>query len=271
MKTSTLILTLNEERSLPACLGSLDWCDDIVVLDSGSADRTVELARQAGARVLQRPFDDFARQRNHGLEQGDLRHDWVLHLDADERVPPELRDEIAGLADAGPEQAFEVPSKLMFMGTWLRHAGMYPTYQARLGRRDVLRFKQVGHGQREDLPREHVGRLRCALLHDAFSKGIDDWIARHVRYAAQEAAQAAAGGDADWAGLVARGDPVRRRRALKALSYRLPCRPTARFLYMYLLRLGMLDGRAGLAYCRLMALYEAIVAVKLEAARHGDA
>lgn len=268
MNISTLILTHNEAAALPACLASVAWCDDVLVLDSGSSDGTRDLARAHGARVLERPFDTFAGQRNFGVESGGLRHDWVLHLDADETVPSDLRAEMEQRTAAEAVDAYRMPSRMMFRGRWLRHAGMYPTYQVRLGRRSVLRFKQVGHGQRETTPPERLGTLRNALIHDSFAKGLEDWFQRHNRYSTQEAVEARAllaAGRPDWAGLLAATDPMRRRRALKQVAARLPCRPQLRFFYMYVLRRGFLDGAPGYTYCRLLALYEQMIVLKMRA------
>ena len=278
---SVLILTYQEERNIGPCLDALAWCDDVLVVDSFSTDRTAEIARARGARVLQRRFDDFAGQRNWGLEHGGLRHRWVLHLDADEIVPPALRDEIlatgARAEATGEADAFRVPSKMMFDGAWLKHAGMYPTYQVRLGRRDRLTFHQVGHGQRETLPPERLGTLGEGLLHYSFSKGLAEWFEKHNRYSTDEAAHAFA---AERAGVTGRRssvadlrDPTLRRRALKALFSRLPFRPTLRFLYMYVGRRGFLDGAAGWRYCRLLAMYERMTVYKLRELRrmHGGA
>lgn len=269
MSISVLILTLNEEANLPRCLAALDWADDVLVVDSFSSDRTVEIAEAWGARVLQRRFDDFAGQRNFGLQEGGLKHDWVLHLDADEVVPPDLRDEMHAVIKDDSKDAYRVPSKMMLHGQWLRRSGMYPAYQVRLGRREALGFVQVGHGQRETLPPERVGTLEHALLHYSFSKGLDDWFERHNRYSTDEARLAlaeAAEGEVDWSGLVAT-DATRRRRALKGLAARLPFRPTLRFLYMYVLRRGFLDGKAGYTYCRLLATYETMTVLKMKEAR----
>ena len=101
MKVSVLLLTFNEEGNLPRCLNALEWCDDIIVVDFGSTDRTVGLARQGRARVLHRPFDDFASQRNFGLSEGLPKHEWVLHLDADEVVTEIVRPGTCELAAAG--------------------------------------------------------------------------------------------------------------------------------------------------------------------------
>ena len=273
---SVLVLTYNEEDNLPRCLASVAWADDVLVLDSFSTDRTVEIARAHGARVLQRAFDTFADQRNFGIDEGRLRHDWVLHLDADEVVPDALRDELVQTARSGGEHpAYRVASRMMFQGRWLRYAGMYPAYQVRFGHRDRLRFHQVGHGQRESLPADEVGTLRHDLEHYSFSKGLHEWFAKHNRYSTDEAALALRQqADAvDWAALAA-PDRTRRRRALKALAARMPMRPSLRFLYMYVLRRGFLDGRAGLTYCRLLSTYEAMTVAKereLRLRQHGVA
>jgi glycosyltransferase involved in cell wall biosynthesis len=260
---SVLILTLNEEINIAECLDSVAWADDVLVLDSGSEDRTVDIAKEKGARVMHRPFDSFASQRNYGLQEGNLAHDWVLHLDADERVTPGLRAELRKRARHAAMRAYRVPSKLMFQNTWLKYSGMYPTYQVRFGRRDALTFKQVGHGQRSALPPDRVGTIDEPLLHYAFSKGIADWVERHNRYSTDEAEHALqmSTQSVEWEALVD-GDAQERRRALKDLSYRLPFRPLLRFLYVYLGRLGFLDGRAGFDYAMLLAFYEYMIGLK---------
>lgn len=266
MKVSVLILTHNEAANLPVCLAALAWCDDVVVVDSGSTDDTVAIARHHGARVMMRPFDTFAAQRNFGLDQGELRRDWVLHLDADEVVTPGFVAALASLEPPSGIYGYQVPSKLMLFGRWLRHGGMYPTYQVRLGHRDRLRFKQVGHGQREDLASARIGLFPEPYLHFSFSRGMRQWLERHVRYAEDEAelilAQRAGRAEATASPGVMSG-AMQRRRLLKALSARLPLllRPMLRFLYVYLCRQGFRDGRAGLAYALMTSVYEGMIAV----------
>src|SRR5260370_431064 len=179
---SVLILTFNEQDNLPPCMDSVAWSDDVLVLDSFSTDRTLDIARSRGASVLQNRFVNFAEQRNFGLAQGRLKHEWVLHLDADERVTPELKEEMLITVARADKDAYAIASKIIFQGRWLRHAGLYPSYQVRLGRRDKLGFVQVGHGQRENLPPERIGRLRHDLAHENFSKGFEDWFEKHNRY-----------------------------------------------------------------------------------------
>lgn len=252
---SVLILTLNEERDLPACLASVRECDDVVVLDSGSTDATVALARAAGARVFTRPFDDFAGQRNHAQREIPFRHRWVFHLDADEQLTPALAAECRAAALREGVDGFHVAPKMMFEGRWIPHCTDFPAYQARFVRAPQFRFIQVGHGQRE-APEMRLDRLRESYLHDLSSGGDEEWLARHRRYARAEAREHVKNhGTIPWRELFA-GERLRRRRALKRLSYALPARPAARFIYQYLLRRGFLDGRAGLHYCRLLSCYE---------------
>ena len=263
---SVLILTHNEELNLPRCLESVNWADDVLVVDSFSTDRTVEIAQAAGARVLQHPFKNFAEQRNLGLAQGNLKHEWVLHLDADEVVTEALQAEIIKTASHGSaaKDAYRVASKMMFEGRWLKRAGMYPSYQVRLGRKDKLTFVQVGHGQRETLMPEKLGTLVEPLVHYSFGKGLHDWVQKHNRYSTDEALLLLAANrePLDWRGIFSTSDPTRRRRSLKRLFLRLPGRPWLRFIYMYFIRRGFLDGMAGYHYCRLLAFYELLILLK---------
>lgn len=261
MPLSILILTFDEETNLPSCLESVAWCDDVVVLDSGSTDGTVDIAEAYGARVYQRSFDDFAGQRNWALDNVEFRHPWLFHLDADERLTDALRIECENVLVRDERSAYMVPSKMILRGRWLKWSGMYPSYQMRLMKIGEARFIQKGHGQREGEALRGVGVLREPYLHYNFSKGMGDWFEKHCRYAEQEAAEALRGFDGhrlDLRGLVSL-DPVRRRRALKALSFRLPVRPLLRFTYMYFFRLGFLDGYPGFKYCKLMAWYEGMI------------
>jgi glycosyltransferase involved in cell wall biosynthesis len=260
---SVVILTHNEETNIRRCLDSVSWSDDILVVDSFSDDRTVEISQRHGARVIQRAFDDFSSQRNFASEEGNLKYEWVLHLDADEIVTPELRAELPG-AVLGDKDAYRVSSKLMFCGKFLRHAGLFPWYQVRFGRKQTLRFKQVGHGQRETLEPGRIGTLKSSLLHFNFSKGLSDWIERHNRYSTAEAQQNVYGYTDDDVPILdlLSTETHRRRRAAKKIFRRLPCRATIRFIYMYLFRGGILDGKPGFTYCRLLAWYEWLIGLK---------
>jgi glycosyltransferase involved in cell wall biosynthesis len=262
---SVLILTLNEEDNILPCLASVAWCDDVVVLDSFSSDRTVEIARGAGARVFQRKFDDFAGQRNWAIDNISFANSWIFQLDADERFTPELKRECEEVVSRDERSGYLVPSKMMLQGRWLRWSGLYPSYQMRLMKLGEIRFMQKGHGQRESEALRSVGYLREPYLHFSFSKGLSEWATRHRRYAREEAEEGMKASMS--AGRIVAGlfsfDPIRRRRALKELSSRMPARHVMRFAYMYLFRLGILDGWAGFRYCRLMAWYEKMIVENL--------
>jgi len=262
---SVLILAFNEENKIRQCLESVNWSNDIVVVDSFSTDRTVELARSGGARVLQHKFVNFAEQRNFGVRCGGLKNNWVFHLDADEIVTPQLRDQLWRTAESGRYQAYRVASKVMFEGRWLRFSAMYPCYQVRFGTRHALTFVQVGHGQREDLPSAEIGTLEEPLLHYSFNKGLEDWFSKHNRYSSAEAEEnlkSLTRGRMPWRELLSTNQ-TKRWRALKELSIRLPCRPVLRFLYAYFLRLGFLDGAPGWRYCQMLSLYECMTVLKV--------
>lgn len=265
---SVLILTLNEEKNLPACLEAVKWCDDVVVFDSFSTDRTVEIARAAGARVIQRKFDNERDHRAVALQAG-FKHAWVYNLDADEITTPELHAEMLRVVnDPGrKEVAYRVRFKNMFMGRWLRHSSLYPTWVMRLFRPEKISFERsINLRYVADGPE---GRLDSHFEHYSFSKGLNAWFEKHNRYSWQEAEESLkslARGGFNWRELFARS-PATRRRALKELSFRLPCRPLLRFLYMFIWKRGFLDGWAGFTYCRLLTIYEYMIVLKMRELR----
>ena len=267
-----VVLTQDEEQNIAECLASASGFDDVHVLDSGSTDGTIAVARACGATVHYHPFGGFGQQRNWAIDHVPARYDWQFQLDADERLTPELIAEMTRIIAGEPAAGgFLVPSKLMFAGRWLKHAGQYPAYQVRLFHRQRLRFVDHGHGQREHTDHP-IGRLAEPLLHFAFSKGLDNWFAKHAVYARREAEQAL-GVDADDAvrsrGSLLSRDTTLRRRALKRIAARLPGRYFLRLLYMLLVKRAFLDGRAGIAYAHMMATYEAMIDVHLRLLRHG--
>lgn len=261
---SVLILTLNEEANLPECLDACAWCDDVVVFDSYSADRTREIAAARGARVFERRFDDYAAQRNAALTDVPYKHAWVLMLDADERTPADLVTEMTqAVAAADPEAAlFRMRRKDMFLGRWLRRSSGYPTWFGRLVRVGRVHVERAIN--EEYVASGTIGHLRTHLVHYPFKRGLAHWVERHNRYSTLEAAALLAQRAAPIAikALFA-GDPVARRRALKQLAYRLPMRPSLVFVYWYIVRLGFLDGRAGYAFIRLRATYELLIDLKV--------
>ncbi len=272
MTVSALILTLNEEINISACLDSLSWCDDVVVLDSLSTDRTRAIAVERGARVVQRAFDNWSAHQNWAVANIEFRHPWVLYLDADERCDAELCNEILQRArPEAPEAAFRVRRKDYFMGHWLKHAQLYPSWLVRLFRPRQIRYERlVNPVAVVDGP---VGELAGHIFHYPFSHGVSHWIARHNRYSDLEAIEAAKVREQRSAsGSIWSRDPNERRRALKDIFFQLPARPLVKFLYYYAWRRGFLDGRAGFTYATLQAIYEYMIACKgleLERRRRG--
>jgi glycosyltransferase involved in cell wall biosynthesis len=261
---SILILTLNEEHNLPACLKSVAWSDDIVVLDSFSTDATCDIARAAGARVFQRRFDNWAAHQNWAMEHLTFSHPWVFYLDADEQMAAELREEIAAIArdPACQEVAFYCGRRNWFMGTWIRRA-MPPGMIMRFFRPKYVRFERLVNPV--PVIQGPHGYLRHLFDHFNFSKGLSEWIDKHNKYSLLEAIEGKkllSGARPSFRRLFGR-DRFDRRKALKELSFRMPCRPLAKFLWLYVLQRGFLDGRAGFTYCCLQAMYEYMIDIKI--------
>lgn len=260
---TAMVFTLNEEIHLPSCLESLRWCGEVVVIDSFSTDGTPETAAGLGARVVQHPFEGFGSQRNWALENSEPRYPWVLILDADERVPPELADEIRlVLADVSPATgAFRIRRRFHLWGRWLRHSSLYPTWVVRLVHKDRVRFQNRGHAETQEV-RGAIGELKSDLI-DENLRGIDSWFTRQNCYAGKEAEyelqieRTRPGTRGLWS-----PDPLLRRAALKRIVARLPARPALYFIYSYFLRLGFLDGRDGYVFCLMKAIYVGMIVAK---------
>jgi glycosyltransferase involved in cell wall biosynthesis len=263
---TAIVLTCNEAANIGRCLQAMRAIDDVVIVDSLSTDDTLRIARRVrpDVRVLSNPFRDFGDQRNWALDHAGSRHDWVLFVDADEYCTPELLDEIAGFvgSPSGHVGAY-IAGRTEFLGRWIRHCTIYPSYQLRLLRRGEVRFRKEGHGQKE-VTGGRLAYLREGWLHNAFSKGLHQWIERHNRYSTDETGliRRLRGEAIVWSDLWGR-DPVRRRRCLKRLGARVPLRPWVRFLYVYLWRRGFLDGRAGLIFCLLRLAHDIHIMAKL--------
>jgi len=246
-RLSVAVITLNEEERLRPCLESVVWAHELVVVDAGSSDKTVAVAREFTDRVLFRPWDGYGAQKNFAVAQ--CGGDWILALDADERVPETLRAEIGRTLAADPAvRGFYLPRRNVFQGRWVRHGGLYPDWQLRLFRRGAGRFveRAVHESVRVDGP---TGRLRSALVHESY-RSLADAVARLNRYsdlAAAELARTDRGGSA--ADLL--------------------LRPLGRFAGMYLLRAGFLDGWRGLVLAALYAHYVFLRAAKVREHRAG--
>lgn len=267
---SALVLTKNEQCNIRRCLSSLQWCSDIVVLDSCSTDQTVTLARQLGATVVQRPFDDWSSHQNWAVANIRFRYEWVLYLDADEECDDTLTQELSELAHPNSRMchfaALRVRRKDFFMGRWLKHAQMYPTWITRVFKPPRVRFERlVNPVAKVD---GQVGKLTGHILHQPFSHGVAHWFARHNSYSDFEAQELVkeVSPSPDWRGLFSQ-DTARRRKILKRLAYSIPARPLWMLAYLLILRRGFLDGVPGVYYCAMRAAYELMIDVKVRELR----
>lgn len=250
MKLSAIVITKNEEANIGACLASLEWADEIVVVDSGSTDRTVEIARAAGTRVVQTDdWPGFGAQKNRALDA--CTGDWVLSIDADERVDERLRAEIERALAAPAFDVYEMPRRSTYCGRFLRHGGWWPDYTRRLFRRGAARFSPARVHERLETDRP-IGRLAAPLIHYSF-RSMEQVLDKMNRYSSDSAAMLAAAGKAP--GLA------------RAIAH-----GVAAFVRTYVLRLGFLDGRHGflLAVSNAEGSYYRYVKAMLAAEMHRD-
>jgi glycosyltransferase involved in cell wall biosynthesis len=272
-RLSVIILTYNEEVNLPACLDSLRGLDgDIFVVDSGSSDRTLEIAKAAGATVVEHLFEHYAAQRNWGQQNLPSLGQWLLHLDADERLTPELVTEINQVMHAPPQgiEGFMLRKRTVFMGRWIKHGGHYPSYHLRLLRRDRGSCEERLYDQ-HFLVNGPVGRLQHDYI-DVISSDIGTWTLRHTRWADLEAREILSG---QHHGPRVRptlfGTPIERRRWLReGLYVRSPlfARAFLYWFYRYIIRLGFLDGKQGFIFHFLQGLwFRLLVDIKLDELR----
>jgi len=278
MSVSIFIQTLNEEDNLPGLLETVSFSDDVVVLDSLSTDRTREISEAAGARWFERAYDGRGNHQNWAMENIEFKYQWVFYLDADERMTPELRSEIESIIadwDSGKKTnsthpvAYYCGRKNIFRGKWLKHA-MPPS--------NIMRFFQPPHIRfaRDANPVPivdgQVGYLTKHFIHYNFSKGIREWIERHNRYStyeANETVKALKENPVQLKQLFSR-DRNTRRLELKNISFRMPMRPLLKFIYMYVISKGFLDGRTGWTYCKLQAMYEYMIVLKVRELNRPD-
>jgi len=260
---SAMIFTLNEAVHLPSCLAALAWCDDVIVVDSFSTDQTEAICRAAGARFFQNRFTGFGDQRNWALVNCSPKHQWILILDADERVTPSLVTELKARIPnvSGDIGAFRIRRRFHMWGRWLKYSSLYPTWVVRLIHRDRVRYLNRGHAETQDV-QGRIADLDNDLI-DENLKGIDDWYERQNRYSSKDAEYEVArdGAGIRWGGLWST-DGLARRETLKQIAARLPFRPLLYFVYSYVFRLGFLDGWDGLQFCLMKATYQRMLVSK---------
>jgi glycosyltransferase involved in cell wall biosynthesis len=242
MKITATVITLNEEHNIAAALESLSWADEIIVVDSESADRTVEIARRFTDRVFVRPWPGYSAQKNFAASQA--TNDWIFSLDADERVSEELTGNLERLKRGGDPQAsgFEMPRLTFYLGRWIKHSGWYPDYKLRLYNRNRARWR--GEFVHESLEVDGgVEKVSGNILHYTVRDASEHHL-RMDRYTTLAAQQAFA-------------------QARRASLGSMLLSPFAVFLRSYLFKLGFLDGIQGLAIARFAAHYEFLKKLKL--------
>lgn len=270
---AVLIGVRNEEKNIAAAIRSVDWAQQVFVVDSHSTDQTCEIAESLGAQVVQFDYDGgWPKKRNWGLHHLPITCEWVLILDADERVTSELRESIQRAVQRDDVNGFYTRWKFVFLGRWMKHCWSHGW---------MLRLLRHGHGEYEDLGMRGEGgwdnevhenvvvegtceRLDGWLLHES-NEDLEFWIRKQNEFSTWNAVrrgQQLAAGFPPLSHLFSR-DPVKKRKWLKALFLRMPCKPTLMFLWLYVVRLGILDGKAGFYFCRLRAMHELNIQAKL--------
>lgn len=254
---SVIVLTYNEEANIEACLQSAArLAGELFVVDSGSTDRTLEMAQRYTTNIVKHPFESYSRQRNWAQEELPLSFDWVFHIDADERISANLRSEVENVFSSGDYQEYDgfmVRRRIEFMGRWIKHGGIYPTYHLRLFRAACGRCEDREYDQHFIVDGGKVRTLEADLVEDT-ATDLASWTERHNRWAGLEARHLVRGDPSrksdrvqgDWS-----GSPIERRRWWRASVYEeapLFWRAIAYFLYRYILRGGFLDGTEGLIY-----------------------
>lgn len=264
---AVFIPTYNEEPNVRRAIESvLGWAAQVFVVDSFSKDRTVEIARSCPqVEVHQHAFENYSKQWNWALDNLPIRATWVMILAADEAVPPQTREEIERALASAPAEvaAFQMWWKLIFMGRWLKHMSGR-AYNVRIWRRGRSRFEDRAVNEHAIVDGQ-VRRIEEPLIHDD-RKGISAWVWRHNRYStmeAQEHVKSIGTVRAQPSTTVRLGGKEAFRRFLKDRVWPLvPFKPLAYFLYLYVLRLGFLDGWQGLAYARLRWFYYYLIELK---------
>jgi len=252
---SIIILTYNEAANLPTCLASLQSLNaEIFIIDSGSSDNTIEIAKQAGCQVFIHPFENHAKQLNWGLENIPISTPWIMRLDADERLTPELVEELKKTLPQTPEQitGYQVNRRVFFMGRWIRYGGYYPTWLLRVWRTGLGTCEQRWMDEHIILSQGETADLKYDII-DENQKGLTFWTDKHNRYADREVKDLLGEMVSEQDDLLNTNQPSQagKRRWVKKNFYgRSPLflRAFLYFLMRYIIGLGFLDGIQGLIF-----------------------
>jgi glycosyltransferase involved in cell wall biosynthesis len=269
---TVIIPTRDEALHVARCIDSARALGRIVVVDSGSTDATQRIAREHGADVIEHAWPGHAAQKNWALDNARIDTPWVLFLDCDEYLTPETVAQVQSAVASNAADGYYLARQYVFLGQTLRHAWWYPDHQLRLFRTGRGRFEQR-QVHEHAIVRGRVGTIDVPIIHENL-KGLSAFIERHNRYSDLEAAEIASPAAHRKRGSFL-GAWADRRRAIKdRIWFRIPGRPIARFLWMYVVKRGFLDGRRGLLFCFLIAMYDFMIDVKLlerRLAAHHDA
>lgn len=266
---SAVILTRDEEGNLPSCLASLRAVvDEIHVVDSGSTDATLSIAQAQGAHVVEHEFRGHNQQWQWALTELPLRNEWVLGLDADQRLTPELAAELRALFTTPPNDyaGFYVARRNIFRGRWIKWGGYYPKYLLKLFRRSAIRFEDADLLDHHFRVEGRTAKLRNDIIEEnRKEENIDFWITKHLQYAdllAQEEVRRSAGSRPVLVKASALGTPDERAEWMKGTWNRLPhfIRPAGYFIWRYFFRLGFLDGKEGFTFHFLHAFWFRLIA-----------
>lgn len=271
LKPSVIILTFNSERSIANTLQSAaSLSDDIHIVDSFSTDHTLEIARKFGATITQHPFENYGAQRNWAIESLNLKYTWQLHLDADERLSPELLHEIAELSEIASPSGYFLPRIMTFLGREIHHGGMCPTWHMRLFRSGAGHCEARRYDQHFYVTQGETGRLKAAMIDD-MRMPLTEWTSRHNRWSDAEVEELSAQHHEGRVQGRLAGNPVERKRYLRGFYNHAPlfARPFGLFFYRYFLRLGFLDGKEGFIFYVLQTFwFRFLVDAKIFERRH---
>jgi glycosyltransferase involved in cell wall biosynthesis len=257
MKPSIIVLAFNSVDTLGNTLTQArEVSDDIHVVDSFSTDDTIELSRRLGAQVVQHRFENYGAQRNWAIDNLALRYSWQLHLDADERLTPELIASLRGLPENPPQSGFLIARLVQFLGREMRHGGMSPTWHLRLFRNGAGRCEERKYDQHFYLAQGYTGELRGYMI-DEIRMSLSEWTARHNRWADAEVVEQTVAQEGARVRPRLLGNPMEQKRYLRGLYNNAPLfvRPYALFFYRYFLRLGFLDGWEGFIFWTLQTFW----------------
>lgn len=277
LPVSVILPVKNEELNIRKCLESLNFAEEIFVVDSSSTDKTIEIAKEYTDKIYNFEYKgEWPKKKGWAIENLPFKNQWIFLIDADEVVPPELVREIElAIRKDAEYDAFFINRKFIFLGKWIKYCGWYPSWNIRVFKKDKVHFERL-RDEEDTLSgdvevHEHlvvngkVGYLKTPLIHED-RKGIYGFIEKHNRYSSWEAnVYMNLKNKRAYQGIKPKlfGTPIERKRFFKTMWVRVPFRPVFRFLYMYFLKLGFLDKYPGFIFSFLMSYHEAMINAKI--------